>query len=154
RDERDWPEPQLSDDGVPVTDLVGGGIRIAGRLIRTAPPEKVEGNDPARRREVRNQAVVEVQVVGEPVHQHDRRFLARVVADVDAVSVPLHESLLVGHRSLRKGYHLATTAYLPEPLKLARNSGKQSCSLGQFQRLARRIPRALLRARATTPIGT
>ena len=41
RDEEDLLKPQLSDDGIQVTDLIGGGIRIAGWLIRTAPPEVV-----------------------------------------------------------------------------------------------------------------
>jgi hypothetical protein len=50
----------LGDDGVQVADLVVGGIRVAGWLIRFAPPEKVKENDSARRREVWNQAVVEV----------------------------------------------------------------------------------------------
>ena len=34
-DEEDLPKPQLGDDGIHVTDLIGGGIRIAGWLIRT-----------------------------------------------------------------------------------------------------------------------
>jgi len=42
RDEDDLPEPQLGDDGVEVTDLIVGGVRVAGRLIRTAPPEKIK----------------------------------------------------------------------------------------------------------------
>ena len=49
RDEGDLPEPQLRDDGIQVTDLIGGGIRIAGRLIRTAPPKKIKENDSAWR---------------------------------------------------------------------------------------------------------
>jgi hypothetical protein len=60
RDEEDWLQPQLSDDGIQVTDLIGGGIRIAGWLIRTAPPEEIKENDPAWRREVRDQTIVEV----------------------------------------------------------------------------------------------
>jgi hypothetical protein len=102
RDEDDLLEPQLGDDGIQVTDLVGSGIRIAGWFIRTAPPEKIKGNDSTRRREVRSQTIVEVQVVREPMHQDDRRFRTRVFSDVDPVSVPLHESLLVGHHSLGK----------------------------------------------------
>jgi hypothetical protein len=42
RDEDDLPEPQLGDDGVEVTNLIVGGIWITGRLIRTAPPEKIK----------------------------------------------------------------------------------------------------------------
>jgi hypothetical protein len=53
-------KPQLVDNGIQVTDLIGGGIRIAGWLIRTAPPKKIKENDSAWRREVRNQTVVEV----------------------------------------------------------------------------------------------
>jgi hypothetical protein len=41
RNEDDLPEPELGDDGVEVTDLIVGGVRVAGRLIRTAPTEKI-----------------------------------------------------------------------------------------------------------------
>src|SRR5262249_19162885 len=58
-----------------------------------------------RRREVRNQTVVEAYVVREPVHQNDRRIRPRVVTDVDPVLVPPHESLLVSHRCLGKDGH-------------------------------------------------
>src|SRR5512135_2415079 len=105
RDEEDLLKPQLDDDGIQVTDLIGGGIRIAGWLIRTAPPKKIKENDSAWRREVRNQTIVEVYVVREPMHQNDRWFRARVVSDIDPVLVPLHKSLLVDHHSLRKGCH-------------------------------------------------
>jgi hypothetical protein len=42
RDGDDLLKPQLGDDGIEVTDLIRGGIRIAGRLIRTPPPEKIK----------------------------------------------------------------------------------------------------------------
>ena len=100
RDEDGLPEPQLSDDGIEVTDLIVGSVRIAGRLVRTAPPEKIKQHDAARRREVRRQPVVEVYVVREPVHENDRRFRPRVVSDVDPMVIPLNKSLLVGHHYL------------------------------------------------------
>ena len=82
RDEEDLLKPQLGDNGIQVTDLnPGGGIRIAGWLIRTAPPKKIKENDSAWRREVRNQTIVEVYVVREPMHQNDRRFCAGLVSD-------------------------------------------------------------------------
>src|SRR5215475_12957487 len=93
-------------DGVEVTDLIVGGVWVAGRLIRTAPPEEIKQHDPARRREVRRQTVVQVYVVREPMHENDRRFRAGVVSDVDPVLVPLNKSLLVGHQSLRKESHI------------------------------------------------
>jgi hypothetical protein len=42
RDENDLHEFQLGDDRVEVTDLIIGRVRVAGRLIRTAPPEKIK----------------------------------------------------------------------------------------------------------------
>ena len=42
RNEDDLPEPELGDDGVKIPDLIVGGVRVAGRLIRTAPPEKIK----------------------------------------------------------------------------------------------------------------
>jgi hypothetical protein len=50
----------LGDDGIQVTDLIGGGIRIARWLVRSAPPKKIKENDSAWRRDVRNQTVIEV----------------------------------------------------------------------------------------------
>src|SRR6516225_9896326 len=41
-DKDDLPEPQLGDDGVEVTDLIVGGVRVAGRLVGTAPPEGIK----------------------------------------------------------------------------------------------------------------
>src|SRR5215475_11194907 len=87
-------------DGVEVTDLIVGGVWVAGRLIRTAPPEKIKSHDPARRREVRRQTVVQMYVVRESVHENDRRFRPRVISDVDPVLVPLNKRFLVGHHSL------------------------------------------------------
>src|SRR5437667_399082 len=39
------------------------------------------------------------------MHQNDRRFRSRMVADVDPVLVPLHNRLLVDHHSLRTEWH-------------------------------------------------
>src|SRR5262245_15792383 len=78
------------------------------RELRTAPPEEVEEHNPARRQEVRNQTVVEVDAVREPVHENDRRFRPRVVPDVDPVLVPPHKRLLVGQRSFGMEVHLTT----------------------------------------------
>jgi len=51
----------LGDDGIEFADLIGGGVSIAGWLIRIASAKKIKQNDSAlRRREVRNQTVVEV----------------------------------------------------------------------------------------------
>src|SRR5262245_32211887 len=100
RDEHDLFKPQLVNDRIYVADLIGGGIWITGRLIRTAPAKKIKQDDSAWRRKVRNQTVVEVQVVREPMHQDYRRFCSWIISDVDPVLVTPHKTLLVGHNSL------------------------------------------------------
>ena len=65
--------------------LVVGGARVPGGLVRGAPAEEVDGQHPAGR-QVRDEAVVEPQVVREAVQEHDRRVVAGVLADVDAVA--------------------------------------------------------------------
>jgi hypothetical protein len=99
-------QPQLSNDGIQFPDLVGSGIRIAGGFVRSTPPKKIKGNDSTRWREIRNQTVVEVEVVWEAMHQNDRRFLSRMISNVDPMLIPLYESLLVDHFSLRKEWRL------------------------------------------------
>jgi hypothetical protein len=59
-------------DGRQVACLVSGGIWVAGRFVRVAPAEEVEEHHWAVASQVWEQPVVEVGVVGEAVHQHDR----------------------------------------------------------------------------------
>jgi hypothetical protein len=83
-DQDNRAEPELLDHGVEVAGLVGGGVGVAGGLVRGAPAEEVEAHHPAAG-ELGDQPVVQVQVVGEPVQQHDCRLLARIVAGVQPV---------------------------------------------------------------------
>jgi hypothetical protein len=64
--------------------LVVRGARVPGGLVRGTPAEEVDGQD-APRLQVRDQPVVEPQVVGEAVQEHDGRIVAGVVLHVDAV---------------------------------------------------------------------
>jgi hypothetical protein len=66
RDQDDLLKLPLSDHGIEVADLIGRGIGTARGFIRGAPSQKIKGNNLARRREMRNQTVVEVQVSGNP----------------------------------------------------------------------------------------
>ena len=84
-DQDDLVEPEPGDHGVEVAGLVVRGVRVAGRLVRFPPAEEVEGDHPVAGEEGQC-PVVEVLVVGEAVHQHDRRRLARIVPDPDPVS--------------------------------------------------------------------
>jgi hypothetical protein len=103
RDQDDLRKLQPADHGIEVAGLIGCGVRIARGLVRSPPSEKIKKNDTTRRREMRSQTVVEVQVVREAMHQNDRRFLPRMLSDVDPMLIPRHESLLVDHQVLRTG---------------------------------------------------
>jgi hypothetical protein len=83
-DQHHRAESEVLDDGVEVAGLVGGGVGVAAWLVRGAPAEEVEAHHPAPG-ELGDQPVVQVQVVGEPVQQHDCRLLARIVAGVQPV---------------------------------------------------------------------
>jgi hypothetical protein len=80
--------------------LIVGSVRVAGRFIRIAPPEKIKCHDPARRRKVGEQTIVEgASCAGTRASQRSSVPPPRV-SNVDPVLVPLHKSLLVDHRSL------------------------------------------------------
>src|SRR5215211_4873615 len=86
----------MFDHGVEVPGLVVGGVWITLGLVRTSPAEEVEDDDPAARK-VGNQPVVQVQIVREAVHQHERRFLTFVLPRVDEVFPPRYEMFPVAH---------------------------------------------------------
>ena len=73
------------------------------------------------------------------MHENDRRFRSRVFSDVDPVLIPLHNSLLVDHHSLRKGCRL-TTELGSWAGDADVDPGKRSCRPGLPQRLSRRAP--------------
>ena len=64
--------------------LVVRGARVPRGLVRGTPAEEVDGRT-RRDSQVRDQAVVEPQVVGEAVQEHDGRIVTGVVLHVDAV---------------------------------------------------------------------
>ena len=97
-DQDDRVELQLLDDGVEVAGLVGGGVGVAGGLVGGAPAEEVEAHHPASG-EFGDEAVIEVQVVGEAVHEHDGWLPAWVVAGVEVVGAAPDAVLAVAGRS-------------------------------------------------------
>jgi hypothetical protein len=103
-DQHHRTELQVLDDGVEVAGLVGGGVGVAGGLVGGSPAEEVEDHQPAAG-EPGQQPVVEVQVVGEPVQQDDRRFLARILAGVDVVPAARDVVLPVGGPAGRGRLH-------------------------------------------------
>jgi hypothetical protein len=101
-------ELQVPDDRVEVADLVNGRVRVAGRLVGPSPAQEVERHHPSTFSEERDNAVVQVEVVGEAVHQNDSRLGPRVVPHVEAVALQTNGGLVVIQRgpSFRR---LATT---------------------------------------------
>jgi hypothetical protein len=91
-DEQHAIEGEAVDDGVQVALLVGEGVVVRRWLVRLAPTEEIEGHDVASL-QVWNETVVEVVVVGEAVHQHDRRAIAGLLTNVDAVRASSDEAI-------------------------------------------------------------
>jgi hypothetical protein len=94
-DDDDWVlQPELVDDGLDLAKLVPGGRTVRGGLVGGAPAQEVEGHDPAGRDEMGDHPIVQVQVVGKPMHQQDRVPLTRIVADIDPVTASPNRRLL------------------------------------------------------------
>src|SRR5215217_6125596 len=100
----DTIEPQLRDHGAQVPRLVVRGVGVTFRLVRPPPAEEVEDYDPPARK-MRHQPVVEVQIVREAVHQHDRGFLASILPRVDPVASSHHRVFAVLHLLLLSSDH-------------------------------------------------
>jgi hypothetical protein len=87
-------ETPLRDNLIEFALLVveGVGVVLWTGLVRSPPAEEVE-QDEVTTAKMRDQTVVEVQVIGEPVHQNDGGFRAGILADVEAVESALHPLL-------------------------------------------------------------
>src|SRR5215212_9184658 len=103
-DKNDTIEPQVRDHGAQVPRLVVRSVGVALRLVRPSPAEEVEYYDPPTR-QMRHKPVVEVQIVREAVHQHDRGFLARILPRVDPVATSRHRVFAVLHLVLLSSDH-------------------------------------------------
>jgi len=88
------PEPQSLDHGVQISLLILSGVRIARRLIRRPPPEKIKCHYSTRRRQVGKKAIIKMKIVWEAMHQNDRRLLTRIFSGVNAVLVSLYKLFL------------------------------------------------------------
>src|SRR5580698_7664791 len=102
RNENDLAEAQRLNDGFQIAKLLLEAVGCAGRLVGGAKAEEIERDDAsAARRQVGNKIVIDVQVVGETVHQHEGRtrtvVIARIEASLAARNVMLGESRLAVH---------------------------------------------------------
>src|SRR5215207_494270 len=103
-DKNDTIEPQVRYHGAQVASLVVRSVRVTFGLVRPTPTKKVEDYHPPARK-MRHKPVVEVHIVREAVHQHDRGFLARILPRVDSVRTPCHRVFPVLHLLLLSSDH-------------------------------------------------
>jgi len=61
-------QPELVDHGLDLVELVPRGRTVRNGIVGFAPAQEIEGHDPTGRDEVWYQPIVQVQVVGKPVH--------------------------------------------------------------------------------------
>src|SRR5262249_25653092 len=75
-------------------------VRVAGRLVGLASPQEIERDHPSQRAQPWNESIVQLEVVGDAVHQHDRGLLAPVIPNVQAVVITPNDRFVVVHRFL------------------------------------------------------
>src|SRR5258708_7397554 len=93
---------QLLHHGVEVPHLIGCGVGIASRFLRFSPAEKIKGHDPVCGSEPGKQAIVEMQIVWEAMHQDNGRLLAWILTRVDVIGTALDDMFRVGDGLLLK----------------------------------------------------
>src|SRR5277367_4015374 len=72
-------EVQRLDDRFEITQLLPEAVAGAGRLVGSAVPEEIERDDsPSRRDQMRNQRIVDMEVVWKTVQEHERGTGARI----------------------------------------------------------------------------
>lgn len=114
--DRRWPGRVVCDGHAPtdaelaedLAEVIGLGARcvgVPGRFVRLAPAEEIEGDHAATGAGKRgNEQVVEVQVVGKAVQQHDGRVGPRIVTCVNPVRPPTHPPGLMDRLGLAGGH--------------------------------------------------
>src|SRR5262245_37647465 len=93
-------ELQLLDHGVQVSLLIFCGVRIAKRLIRRPPPEKIKCHY-STRRQIGEKAIIKMKIVWEAMHQNNRRFGARILSGVNVVLASLDKMFHEHHFYVR-----------------------------------------------------
>ena len=68
RHQHDLLHPQGIKDRLQIPFLLFGGVGVVRWFIRSSPAQKVEGDD-LTITQIRDQAIVDVQVIGEAVHE-------------------------------------------------------------------------------------
>jgi len=90
-DRDDLIKRQALDHHLEVAKLLREAVRRARWLVRCTEAKEVNRNRPAASRdEMRNEVIVNVQVVRKAVQHHESRSIAGEVADIDASTVTLN----------------------------------------------------------------
>jgi hypothetical protein len=85
RDRDELTKAQGIHDRFEVTELLFKTVGSAGGFVGRTKAQEIEGDDPtATSYQIRNQIVLDVQVIGEAVHKHKGGTSAFVVACIDS----------------------------------------------------------------------
>ncbi len=82
RHQHDLLHLQVVEHRMQIPLLLFGGVGVVYRFIRSSPAQKVEGDDLAIT-QIRDQAIVDVQVIGEAVHEDECGTRPGIVACID-----------------------------------------------------------------------
>ena len=94
---------KLLNDGVQVSLLILGRVRVARGFVRSPPPKKIKGDDAARKK-IGNKAIIEMKVVRKAVHQNDAWLFARALSGVNTMLTPAYGWLRPIHLVFQKQF--------------------------------------------------
>src|SRR5271169_6232989 len=90
RDENHFAQAQRLNDGFEVAKLLPEAVSRTGRFVGRTKAKEIERNDaPSRSGQIGDQVVVDAQIIGKAVHEHEGWSRAAVVAGVYRSLVPV-----------------------------------------------------------------
>ncbi len=113
----DLPEAEILYDRLEIAELLIKAVSSAGGLVRGTKTQEIERHDaPPAGDQIGNQVVVDFQIVGEAVHEHEGWAGACIVSSVDYSLTP--RNMVLGELD---GIRRHVSSYFPhtEALKLS-----------------------------------
>src|SRR5271169_3855820 len=91
RDENHFAQAQRLNDGFEVAKLLPEAVSRTGRFVGRTKAKEIERDDaPSRSGQIGDQVVIDAQIIGKAVHEHEGRSRAAVVAGVDLALAPVN----------------------------------------------------------------
>src|ERR1700692_2252360 len=89
-DQNHVAQAQRLHDRFEVAKLLPEAVSRTGWFVGRTKAKEIERNDaPSRSGQIRDQVVIDAQIIGKPVHEHEGRSRAAVVAGVDLALAPV-----------------------------------------------------------------